>query len=168
MSAVLGVQVPLLMVHRRTYVVYEFAVKVDVPEVDELNVPVPPLTMLHAPVPFNGVLPPSEPLVKVPQRFCVAPMVAVVGVAELVIVTVLSDGVQLPLLIVHLNTYTPGITLVTVVLYNVALVIAGVFGPLTRVHNPAAGDGLFPARVIVTWLHWFCAGPAFDATGVLL
>ena len=55
----------------------------------------------------------------------------------------------------------------TVVLYNVALVIAGEFGPLTSVHNPVAGDGSFPARVIVDWLHRFCAGPAFDDTGVL-
>ena len=147
---------------------YELAVKVDVPVVGALNDTVPPLTILHAPVPAVGVLPPSDPLSKTPQMFCVDPAVAVVGVAELVIVTVLSDGVQLPLLIVHLNTYTPGITLVTVVLYNVALVIAGEFGPLTRVHNPVAGDGLFPARVIVAWLHRFCAGPAFEATGVLL
>ena len=131
------------------------AVNVDVPIVGALKVPVPPLTMPHAPAPFSGVLPPSEPLSKTPQMFCVDPTVAVVGVAGLVIVTVLSDGVQLPLLIVHLNTYTPGITLVTVVLYNVALVIAGVFGPLTSVHNPVAGDGSFPARVIVNWLHRF-------------
>jgi len=50
-----------------------------VPVVGALNVPVPPLTMLHAPVPVTGVLPPSVPLVKVPQRFCVVPTVAVVG-----------------------------------------------------------------------------------------
>ena len=74
------------------------------PEVDALNVPVPPLTILHAPVPFDGVFPPKDPLSKAPQMFCADPTVAVVGVAELVIVTVLSDGVQLPLLIVHLNT----------------------------------------------------------------
>ena len=49
------------------------------PKVGELNDPVPPLTMLHAPVPATGVLPPSDPLVKVPQRFCVGPTVAVVG-----------------------------------------------------------------------------------------
>jgi len=60
--------------------------------------------MLHAPVPAVGVLPPSEPLSKTPQTFCADPTVAVVSVAELVIVTVLSVGVQLPLLIVHLNT----------------------------------------------------------------
>ena len=44
-----------------------------------LKVPVPPLTILHAPVPVTGVLPPSEPLSKTPQRFCVDPTVAVVG-----------------------------------------------------------------------------------------
>ena len=44
-----------------------------------LKDPVPPLTMLHAPVPVTGVLPPSDPLSKTPHRFCVVPTVAVVG-----------------------------------------------------------------------------------------
>ena len=78
-SAELDEQVPLLIVHHNMYDVYELAVKVDVPDAGALNDPVPPLTMLHAPVPAVGVLPPSEPLVKVPHRFCVAPTVAVVG-----------------------------------------------------------------------------------------
>ena len=72
-------QVPLLIVHRNMYDVYELAVNVDVPKVGALKDPVPPLTMLHAPVPATGVLPPSDPLVKVPQRFCVGPTLAVVG-----------------------------------------------------------------------------------------
>ena len=81
MSAVLGVQVPLLMVQRRTYVPYASAVKVELPEVPALNEPVPPLTMLHAPVPTDGVLPPKEELVNEAQIFCVPPTVAVVGVS---------------------------------------------------------------------------------------
>ena len=55
------------------------AVNVDVPVVGKLNVPVPPLTMLHEPVPVAGVLPPREPLISVPHRFWVTPVVAVVG-----------------------------------------------------------------------------------------
>ena len=48
--------------------------------VASVNVPVPPLTMLQRPVPTTGVLPPNPVLVRMPQRFCVGPTVAVVGV----------------------------------------------------------------------------------------
>lgn len=133
------------------------AVAVEDPEDDELKVMVPgPLTCVHKPPPLVGVLPPSEPLIRVPHKFCADPTVAVVGVAELVTVTVLLEGVQTPLLMVHWNTYTPAIILVTVELYAVGLVIAGLLGPLTRVHNPVFGDvGLFPARVVPVKLQRF-------------
>jgi hypothetical protein len=49
----------------------------------------------------------------------------------------------------------PGIMLVTVVLYKVGLVIAGEFGPLTSVHNPVPGLGLFPARMVDVILQRF-------------
>jgi hypothetical protein len=55
--------------------------------------------------------------------------------------------------------------LVTVVLYNVGSVIAGTLGPLTSVHNPVPGDGLFPARVVDVTLQRFCGDPAFEVTG---
>ena len=57
------------------------AVKVELPLVEELNVPVPPLTIDHAPVPMVGEFPPNAVLIRVPQRFWVNPTVAVVGVA---------------------------------------------------------------------------------------
>ena len=75
----LGVQLPLLIVHRKTYVPYVFAMKLELPVVGAVNVPVPPLTMLHAPVPMTGVLPPRPVVVSVPHWFCVDPTVAVVG-----------------------------------------------------------------------------------------
>ena len=71
MSAVLAVQVPLLIVQRNIYVPFASAVKVELPLVPALNEPVPPLTMLHAPVPTEGVLPPKEELVNEAQTFCV-------------------------------------------------------------------------------------------------
>ncbi|MBK6348125.1 MAG: hypothetical protein IPF68_19725 [Bacteroidales bacterium] len=43
------------------------ATKLELPEVRAVKVPVPPLTMLHAPVPTAGVLPPSPVEVSVPQ-----------------------------------------------------------------------------------------------------
>ena len=49
------------------------------PNAGALKDPVPPLTMLHEPVPVTGVLPPNEPLSKTPHRFCVDPTVAVLG-----------------------------------------------------------------------------------------
>ena len=81
MFAVLAVQVPLLIVQRSTYVPYASAVKVELPVVGKPNVPVPPLTILHAPVPTDGVLPSKEELVNEAQIFCVPPTVAVVGVS---------------------------------------------------------------------------------------
>ena len=57
------------------------AVNVELPLVGVLNVPVPPLTIDHAPDPIPGVFPPNALLTKVPQRFWIDPTVAVVGVA---------------------------------------------------------------------------------------
>ncbi len=66
--AVLGVHVPLLMVHWYTYVPYNVAVAVEVPDVGALKVVVPgPDTWLHDPDPIAGVLPPNDPLTRTPQ-----------------------------------------------------------------------------------------------------
>ena len=54
---------------------------------------------------------------------------------------------------------------VTVVLNKVALVNAGVPGPLTRLQVPVPTTGLFPARVVEVTLQRFCAMPAFDVVG---
>lgn len=71
-----------MIVHVYTYVPATLAVAVDVPDDASLNVLVPgPLNWVHAPVPILGVLPPKEPLVSVPHKFCVPPAVAVVGLA---------------------------------------------------------------------------------------
>ena len=64
----LGVHVPLLIVHVYTYVPTTLAVAVEVPVLAALNVVVPgPLVWLHNPIPIAGVLPPKDPLVNVPQ-----------------------------------------------------------------------------------------------------
>ena len=54
-------------------------VKVELPLDPALNVPVPPLTMLHAPVPETGVLPPNAAVVPFAQIDWLPPTVAVVG-----------------------------------------------------------------------------------------
>lgn len=69
---------------------------------------------------------------------------------------------QLPLLIVHCRVaLVPAATPVTVVLYNVGAVI--VAPPLTTVHNPVPGEGLFPAKVKMLLLQLLWGPPAFAA-----
>ena len=67
-TANVGAQDPLLMVHWYTYIPYKEAVAADKPDAGELKAVVPgPEIWLHNPDPSTGVLPPSEPLVRVPQ-----------------------------------------------------------------------------------------------------
>ena len=58
-------------------------IAVELPDVGKLKVPAPfgPDTFDQAPVPADGVLPPNVADINVPHLFCVAPTVAVVGVA---------------------------------------------------------------------------------------
>lgn len=52
-----------------------------------LNVPVPPLTTLHIPVPLVGMFPPSPTVVPLIQMVCDPPTVAVVGAVRYIITT---------------------------------------------------------------------------------
>jgi hypothetical protein len=58
------------------------------------NVPAPPLTTDHAPVPVVGALPPKPVVVPEAQIVCDPPTVAVVGLA--LIVTIFEPGVLQP------------------------------------------------------------------------
>jgi hypothetical protein len=65
----------------------------------------------------------------------------------LVIVTWLEEGVQIPLLNVHWNTYIPVVRPVTSELDALGLTMEGVFGPLIIVHVPVLLEGgTFPLR----------------------
>ena len=89
------------------------------------------------------------------------PAFATSGSGELIIVIVSVDGVQIPLLMVHLNTKVPIAIEVMVVVGDEGVVIAGTFGPLTCVQVPVdAAFPAFPARVALVWLHKSCEGPA--------
>ena len=55
--------------------------KVELPLFSALNVPVPPLTIVHVLVPTSAVFPFNVLLTSISQIFCVAPTVAAVGVA---------------------------------------------------------------------------------------
>ena len=65
-----------------------------------------PLTIVHVPVPVEGLFP-ARVVVAVLQRLWFDPASAVVGGAEFVTVTVLVEGGQVPLDMLHWNTYVP-------------------------------------------------------------
>src|SRR5204862_7990926 len=71
-------------------------VKVEVGEAALENVPVPPLTTLHAPVPVVVALPPRLVVVPFAQIVCGPPTVAVVGGAFTVIGAVVWNWGQVP------------------------------------------------------------------------
>ena len=93
-----GVHVPFEIVHaRRTGPVPVRCVNV-APGAAAfgLNVPVPPLTTDHAPVPVVGLLPPSPAVVPSAQIVWGPPAVAVVGGCVIVTITSAVAGVHVP------------------------------------------------------------------------
>ena len=88
------------------------------------------MTKLQVPVPTEGTFP-FIVAVSVdageygPQYVVSFPAFASSGNGELVIVMVSVDGVQIPLLIVHLNTYVPIANEVIVDVGELAFVMAG-------------------------------------------
>ncbi|TAD88366.1 MAG: hypothetical protein EAY75_05465 [Bacteroidetes bacterium] len=106
---------------------------------------VAPEVVVHKPVPFTGLLPESIAVLK--QVVWFNPATESVGLANLVMVTVLSEGVQPPLEIVHLNTLAPTPKLETVLVLEVGLLI--VPAPLMSVHNPLPDVTLLPANIAV-------------------
>ena len=98
------IQVPFEMRHSNTYTPAIIPVTDVVAELAFAKVGLfGPLIIVHVPVPTDGTLPVIIVLVTL-QRFCGDPAIDVVGGAEMVTVTVLSEGAQVPLEIVHLNT----------------------------------------------------------------
>lgn len=101
-------QIPLEIVHCTVIgPVPPVWVKVALGLVALLKVPVPPLTTLHCPVPFDGVFPPRLAVVPLTQIVCELPTVAVVGGWLIVIVTVADEAVQGELEIVHCTITGP-------------------------------------------------------------
>jgi hypothetical protein len=106
--------------------------------------PPEPLTRVHKPVPIVGVFPVN--VAEVPQITWSAPATAVFAGDAIVTITVSSVGPQPLNIIAHSNLYVPFDIPVTVVLGWFTFVIEH-GGPLTLVHVPVPGEGLFPARV---------------------
>lgn len=164
-SAVLATQGLLLIVHRRTTgPVPPVCVKVEEPLLALLNVPVPPLTTLHWPVPVPGVLPPNEAEVPEAQIVCVPPTVAVVGVPATVITTSsVREGHGL-LLIVQRSVYVPAppagvnVAVGEVVLLNWPLEVEG---PETTDQAAVPTEGVLAERTAAEVWQMDWSVPAF-------
>jgi hypothetical protein len=110
-----------------------------------VNVPVPPLCIVHVPVPEPGVFPPRPAVVLKAQIVCGPPTVAVDGDCVIVIVTSANELGHGALEIVHLSTIGP----TPLVWVNVALpVLASGLNvpvpPLCTVHIPVPEPGVLP------------------------
>ena len=96
-----------------------------------------PAVIDHKPVPKVGLLPARITVVtpQVAELTWSGPALAAVA---LVIVTKSSDGVHGPWVILHLNTYVPGITPATNVVAELGSTITGLLGPLTLTQVPVS------------------------------
>src|SRR5437868_5070947 len=124
-----------------------------------LNVPVPPLCIVHIPVPEDGVLPPSPEVALLSQIVCGPPTVAVVGDGEIVMVTSANEAGQGELEIVQRRTIGPlPPVCVKVALGVVAFGLKVPAPPLCTVHMPVPLVGVLPpspAVVVHAQMVWF-------------
>ena len=167
-SDVLAVQGALLIVQRSiTGPAPPVCVKVEPGKAAFEKVPAPPLTMLQAPVPAVGVLPPRPVVVPFAQIVCGPPTAAVVGAALIVIVTLAVEAVQGALLIVQRTITGPAPPVcVKVALGVVALGLKEPVPPLTTVHAPVPIAGVLPPSPrVVPFVQIVCAPPTVAAVG---
>jgi hypothetical protein len=121
---------------------------------------VAPEAVVHSPVPLIGLLPANIAVVK--QVVWFIPATDGVGLANLVIVTVLSLGAQAPFEIVHLNTLAPMPKLDTLLLFEVGLFT--VPAPLTNAHTPVPIVATLPFKLaVVAQTDW--SVPALEVEG---
>lgn len=157
----------LLMVHRRRIgPAPPVCVNVEFGDPALENVPVPPLTTLHEPVPTDGVLAPSALVVPPVQVVCGPPVVAVVGGWLMVMVTLAVDAVQGAWLIVHRTITGPApLACVNVAVGELALEKVPV-PPLTTLHAPVPTVGVLPPSPdVVPFAQMVCGPPTVAAVG---
>jgi hypothetical protein len=112
-----------------------------------LNVPVPPETTDHVPVPTLGALPPREEVVPSAQIAWSAPTVAGVGWASSVIVTSAEESAQGGFEIVQRRTTGPAPeVLVKMAFGSFALGLNVPEPPETTDHVPVPTVGVLPPR----------------------
>ena len=122
-----------------------------------------PARRLQLPSPITGVLP--EKLVDVvAHRLKLAPALATVGLAKLVMLTVEVLGGHTPLLMVHANTLVPVPKAVTPLAGFVGVVI--VPKPDTKLQLPLPIAGVLPDRLVAVVAHKLKSVPALAVLGL--
>jgi hypothetical protein len=115
-----------------------------------LNVPVPPLTIDHVPVPTEGVLPPNPAVVPSAQIVWPPPTVAVVGAVVSVILNwAVESGVHGGFEIVHRSTTGPAPPVFVKVAFGAWISLKVPVPPLTTDHVPVPTPGVFPPNPAV-------------------
>jgi len=142
-------------------------VKVEEPLAGLLKVPVPPLTMLHAPVPTLGVLPPNAALVPLAHIICALPTVEVVGGWLMLMLTLAVEAGQgaLPV-IVQRTTTGPAPPVWVKVAFGLLALLKFPVPPLTTLHAPVPTLGVLPPRpALIPLAHIVCAPPTVAVVG---
>lgn len=125
-----------------------------------VKMPSPPLTTVHWPVPFVGVLPPSPAVVPPVQIVCGVPVMAVDGGCLIVMVTFAKEAAHGARLIVHRTITGPAPPVWVKVAFGAVL-----FGlkvpvpPLTTLQVPVPDWGLLPPSPVVEVLTQIVCGP---------
>jgi hypothetical protein len=152
---------PFVIVHLKVFIP---TVKPVTPEAGLLTsvTLAPPAVTVHVPVfPAAGTFPVKLAMVK--QVVWFTPTVATAGAGFLVILTLLTEAGQVPLVIVQVKVLMPKPKPVTVEVGELGLVI--VPAPAVSVHCPVPTVGVFPAKVkVVLQVLW--SVPAFATVGV--
>ena len=159
-SSVDGVQEPLEIVQRTTTgPAPPVCVKVAFGELALLNVPVPPLTTDHIPVPLVGMLPPKPVVTPKAQIVCGPPTVAVVGGGVRVIVTSAVDEVQGGFEIVQRTVTGPAPLVCVKVAFGELALLNVPVPPLTTDHMPVPLTGVLPPKPVVVPNSQIVCGP---------
>ena len=144
MASALGGQVPFVIVHTNVFTPVVKPVTPLVGLVGVVTTPVPAVTV-QSPVPTVGVLAANVAVGE--QIVWSAPAADVVGIWSTLMVMASVLGVQVPLLIVHTNVFTPVVKPVTPLVGELGVVTAPV--PAVTVHNPVPTTGALAAKVEV-------------------
>lgn len=162
-SSILLPQNPLLTVHFSTVVLPSVnPVTVVVGEVLSVITALP-LTRVHAPVPVAGVFPVTVTVVTL-QRVWSAPASAVLGGAEMSIVTVSVVTVQVPFPMDHISVVVvPGVKPMMLVLGEAGLLIVQV--PVSRLQVPVPVAGVLADMAVEVTLQSCWSAPASATVG---
>ena len=140
-----GVQVPLVIVHSKTFAPIDKPVTADVGD-DTVVTIAPPEITAQFPDPNIGELAAKVAIV-VLHKVWSFPAFAIVGRGSTIMVTESTLGVQVPFVIVQVKVFTPVFNPVTPELGSIGFVIVAV--PAVIVQSPAPRVGALAAKIAV-------------------